>query len=154
MHIGLAIFLSVLVLELTLGNESVWNRFDIRWLQVIGWVLYLPSAFLVLGSIIALKHRGKSRGGDFTQTTRFINRGLYGYIRQPMTLGLAIWSVAFIFVFQSVLASVLCIISLYCFWMAARKESNYNIRKFGDDYKEYMKKVPMWNFLKIWIRSG
>ncbi len=145
MHTGLSIFFCVLVLELTLGNNGAWERFDITWLQVIGWLLYAPSAFLVITSFIALRHRGKSKGSDFTETTKFIDKGIYGYVRQPMTLGLAIWSVALLFVFQSVPASVLCFISLFCFWMAARKESEYNIRKFGDDYKDYMKRVPMWN---------
>jgi len=32
--------------------------------------------------------------------------------------------------------------------MGARKEAKYNIKKFGDDYREYVKKVPMWNVLK------
>ncbi|GAG80166.1 unnamed protein product, partial [marine sediment metagenome] len=29
--------------------------------------------------------------------------------------------------------------------MASRKEDAFNIEKFGDEYREYMKKVPMWN---------
>lgn len=148
MHTGLSIFFCVLVLELTLGNNGTWNWFDVLWLQVIGWVLYIPSAYLVIGSIISLRHRGKSRGIDLTESTKFIDKGIYGFIRQPMTLGLAIWSIAFILVFQSLTASVLCIISLLCFWMAAKKESEYNIRKFGNDYNEYMNKVPMWNFFR------
>lgn len=146
MHIGLAVFFSVLVMELTVGNDGAWNRFDITWLWIIGLILYIPSGILVIGSIISLKHRGKPEGSDFTQTTTFIDKGLYGHIRQPMTLGLAIWSVAFIFVFQSLPSVILCTISFFCFRMAAIKESEYNIRKFGDDYKKYMKKVPMWNF--------
>jgi protein-S-isoprenylcysteine O-methyltransferase Ste14 len=32
--------------------------------------------------------------------------------------------------------------------MSARKEAEYNINKFGDEYKEYIKKVPMWNIFK------
>ncbi len=152
MHTGLGIFFSVLVLELTLGNKGAWERFDITWLQVIGWVLYAPSAFLAITSFIALRHRGESKGSDFTETTKFIDKGIYGYVRQPMTLGLAIWSVALLFLFQSVLASVLCFLSLFCFWMAARKENEYNIRKFGDDYKEYMKRVPMWNPVRLLMK--
>ncbi len=148
MHTGLSIFFCVLVLELTVGSDGPWKRFDISWLEIIGWVLYLPSTFLVIGSMVALKHRGKSKGSDFTETTIFIDKGIYGYIRQPMTLGLAIWSVGLLLVFQSVTAIVLCIISLFCFWMAARKESEYNISKFGDDYKAYMGKVPNWNLFK------
>jgi protein-S-isoprenylcysteine O-methyltransferase Ste14 len=29
--------------------------------------------------------------------------------------------------------------------MASRKEDEFNIKKFGDAYREYMKRVPMWN---------
>ena len=32
--------------------------------------------------------------------------------------------------------------------MASKKEDEFNIMKFGDDYREYMKKVPMWNALE------
>jgi len=146
MHTGLSIFFCVMVLELTIGNNGAWNRLGSLWLQIIGFALYIPSGYLVISAIIALRHRGKSKGSDFTESTKIITEGLYGRIRQPMTLGLAIWSVAFILVFQSVPAIILSIISIFCFWMAARKESGYNIMKFGDDYEEYMKKVPMWNF--------
>lgn len=147
MHLGLSIFFSVMVLELTVGNDGAWRRLGLLWLQIAGFVLYLPSAYFVIFSVIDLKHRGKSKG-DFTQTTAIIKEGIYGQIRQPMTFGLALWSVAFIMVFQSMITAILCIISFFCFFIAARTESKYNIRKFGDDYKHYMKKVPMWNFLK------
>jgi len=43
---------------------------------------------------------------------------------------------------------ILGIIAIFCAWMASRKEDEFNILKFGDDYREYMKKVPMWNVLK------
>jgi protein-S-isoprenylcysteine O-methyltransferase Ste14 len=29
--------------------------------------------------------------------------------------------------------------------MAARKEDTFDTEKFGDSYKKYMEKVPMWN---------
>jgi len=32
--------------------------------------------------------------------------------------------------------------------MASKKEDEFNIKKFGDDYKKYMERVPVWNFLK------
>lgn len=148
MHTGMGIFFSVMVLELTIGNGGAWQRLDSSWLQIVGFVLYLPSAYLVIASIIALRHMGKARGKDFTESTMLIRKGLYGRIRQPMSLGLAIWSVAFILVFQSVPATVLCILSFVCFWLAARTEGKHNIRKFGDEYQEYMNKVPMWNFFR------
>ena len=148
MHIGLGIIFSLLALELTIGKHGAWTHFEIFWLEVIGWILYIPSAILVFGSIIELKHKGKPKSADFTAATTFIDSGIYSFFRQPMTLGAAIGSVALVLDFQSILAVILGLVSLFCFWMSARKESEYNIRKFGDTYKEYMKKVPMWNILK------
>jgi len=36
--------------------------------------------------------------------------------------------------------------------MASKKEDAFNLRKFGDSYREYMRKVPMWNVLKGVVR--
>jgi len=148
MHTGLGIFFSVLVIELTIGSSETWTHFGISWLAVIGWILYLPAAILVFGSMVELKTKGKANISDFTATTSFINKGLYSCIRQPMTLGMAIWSIALILVFQSILTIILGLVSALCFWMAARKESDHNIKKFGNAYIEYVKKVPMWNVLR------
>ncbi len=148
MHTGLTLFLGLLTLELTIGRSEAWTHYDIFWLEIIGWILYIPSAILVTGSMIALHHKGKPVSADFTDSTIFIDSGIYNLVRQPMTLGVAVWSIALVLVFQSLLAAIVGLLSLFCFWMSARKESIYNIRKFGDDYKEYMKKVPMWNILK------
>lgn len=147
-HIGLGIFFTLLTLELSLGIFKLWPRLDILWLQVIGLVLYVPSAYLVTASMHALKHKGRPETSDPTATTTFIDTGVYGIIRQPLTLGMAIWSVAFMLAFQSILAILLAGVSLFCFWISARKESEYNIRKFGGEYRKYMKRVPMWNVFK------
>jgi len=148
LHIGLGVFFTMLALELTIGIRGAWTHLGISWLGLIGWILYVPSTVLVFGSMIELKHKGKPKTADFTATTTFIDRGIYSLVRQPMTLGMAIWSVALVLVFQSILTIILGLISLFCFWMSARKESEYNIMKFGDIYKEYMEKVSMWNILK------
>jgi len=147
-HTGLGVFFTMLTLELTIGIRGAWTHLGISWLGLIGWILYIPSAYLVIASMHALKHKGKPETADPTATTTFIDIGVYSVVRQPMTLGMAIWSVALILVFQSILAVILGIVSLFCFWMSARKEAEYNIRKFGDKYKEYTRKVPMWNIFK------
>jgi len=143
-HTGLAIFFTLLIL----GMFKLWTQFDILWLQVIGFILYIPSAILVFGSMFELKHRGKPDTADPTSTTTFVDTGVYRIVRQPMTLGMAIWSIALILVFQSILSIILGVLSFFCFWMSARKEVEYNMKKFGNEYREYMKEVPMWNIFK------
>jgi len=147
-HTGLGIFFTLLTLELILGEDGVWTRTTISWLQIIGYILYIPSAFLVFGSMIQLKHKGKAKTLAPHGTTSVVQTGIYGIVRHPMWLGMAIWSVALILVFQSAFSIVLSTVAVVCFRMGATKEDEFNIKEFGDEYKEYMNKVPMWNIIK------
>ena len=122
----------------------MWVHFDVSWLEFIGFILYIPSTYLVMAPMRALKRYGTPETG--IETTTFVD-SIYATIRQPMTLGMAIWSVALIFVFQSALSVILGVVSLFCFYMSARTESEYDILKYGDGYREYMRRVPMWNVL-------
>jgi protein-S-isoprenylcysteine O-methyltransferase Ste14 len=40
------------------------------------------------------------------------------------------------------------LLTALCFWISAKKDTANNIKKFGVDYEEYMRKVPMWNVLE------
>lgn len=144
-HTGFGVFFTILAVESIL---KIGPRLTIGWFRIAGLLLYIPSAYLVFSSLHALKHKGRSEKYDPTETTAFIDTGIYGRIRQPMTLGMVIWSVALILVFQSVIVLILGVISIFLFWMSARSEGEYNLRKFGDVYKGYMIKIPMWNILR------
>ena len=147
-HTGLGIFFTLLTLELIFGEAGMWTSTNILWLQIIGYMLYIPSAFLVFGSMIPLKHTGKAKTLAPHGTTTVVQTGIYGIVRHPMWLGMAIWSAALILVFQSVLSIVLSTVAVVCFRMGATKEDEFNIKEFGEDYKEYMNRVPMWYIFK------
>lgn len=151
-HIGLGVFLTLLALELTVSRVGLWTRGSIPWLKIVGFALYVPSAFLVFTSTIQLTHKGKSKTVARSLaphgTAGVVQSGIYKVIRHPMWLGMAIWSVALILVFQSALSIILGVIAIVCFRMATIKEDEFNIREFGETYQEYMEKVPAWNFLK------
>jgi protein-S-isoprenylcysteine O-methyltransferase Ste14 len=38
--------------------------------------------------------------------------------------------------------------------MSARTESEYDILKYGDDCREYMRRVPMWNIARGIIKES
>jgi len=154
-HSGLGLFFSLLTLELALGLAGAWMHYELWWLEVLGLLLYLPAGILVFGSMLELKRKGRPNAGtsDFTATTTLIDTGLYGIIREPMTMGMAIWSVALVLAFQSLIALLLGALAFSCFWMAARTEDEYNIRKFGDNYKGYRQRVPLWNVFRRRKRS-
>jgi protein-S-isoprenylcysteine O-methyltransferase Ste14 len=136
-HIGLGVFLTLLALELTMGIQGSWSHFNVRWLGIIGWILYVPAAFFVFGAIATLQYKGNPVE-EMTETTMIITTGIYSIIRQPMTLGMFIWSIALILVFQSVVSIILCVPSALCFWIAARKDIGVKLHNFAFSYSAFI----------------
>lgn len=128
-----------------------WSQYrpmlNILTLRVIGYILFIPAAFFVIASFTTLKMKGKPTD-SWESTTSIIHSGVYRVIRHPMYLGTAIWSFALVLVIQSLISAILASVALFCFWMASRKEEEFNLNKFGDEYKKYLESVPRWNFIK------
>jgi len=148
MHLGLSLFFSLVVLASVWGKLKLLWQGHFGWLATIGLILYIPAFFLVLASLVSLKHQGKARGADITATTVLIRSGIYRLIRQPMTLGMAIWSIALILMLQSLVTLIIGSLAFFCFLQAARLEKELNLKKFGAAYQDYMNKVSMWNLFK------
>jgi len=83
----------------------------------------------------------------------FIQSGLYAYVRHPEFLGHILIIISLVFMAQhpisiaigSVLLSLLCIEIV--------EEEKRNIEKFGEVYKDYMRRVPRINLLAGIIKS-
>ena len=144
---GLGIMFSLVIM----GQR--WESGDISLLAYTGYALYLPAILLVGSSFITLHHKGEPRSG-WEHTTILIGKGVFGIVRHPLYLGSAFFAAGVIFIIQSPLPTILGSIAIFCFWMASKREDWYNIEKFGDHYKEYMERVPMWKFLKGLQRDG
>jgi protein-S-isoprenylcysteine O-methyltransferase Ste14 len=129
---------------LILGLGRVGIQLNILPLRIIGFVLLVPAALFTISAFVALKHRGKPETG-WEHTTVMVKSNIFRIVRHPMYLGTAIWAIGAALIFQSIPSTILGIVSAFCCWMASQKEDAFNIEKFGESYKEYMEKVPMWN---------
>jgi len=138
-HGGTGLFFTALFLSLGLGQTG--DIADIIWLEIIGFILFIPAAILIASAMFAVAQ------GTLVRT------GISGIVRHPMYLGTAIAAFALMLVFQSILAICLGIIAAFLLWMAAKLEDDYNIERFGDSYRKYMTRVPRWNALKG-LRKG
>jgi protein-S-isoprenylcysteine O-methyltransferase Ste14 len=146
MHLGLGLFLSIVVVELTLGSAAPWVRANSRAARIVGLILYLPSGALVIAAMLALHRSGRAR--DLTEPERLVTGGVFRFVRQPMTLGIALWSLALVLVFQSLFSACLALVTVALMWLAARTEMGHNRRKFGQAYVDYARTVPMWNIFR------
>ena len=75
-----------------------------------------------------------------------IHKGIFKILRHPLYLGLSLFTIGFLFAYQAIALIIIGIVAVILFYIASRVEDSYNIKKFGSEYTEYKKKVPMWNF--------
>lgn len=142
---GLGILFSLIVL-----GSMVWKSGEFIVLRYIGWAFYIPAAILVISSFIHLIRSGKPESG-WEHSTMFIEDGIFRIVRHPLYLGSALFSVGLMLLIQSIPSALLGIVAIICFGVASKKEDAHNIGKFGDRYKRYIDKVPMWNIFKgVW----
>jgi len=118
------------------------------------FVKLLVSVILALGFFMLgyaghlLSSKGGLKKGD--ETVKFIREGPYKIIAFGM-LCLFILP-PFIFpIHYTILAPVGQLILLIEMPLATMGEDKINVRKWGDEYRQYMKEVPRWNIIKgLW----
>ena len=140
---GIGIMFSLIVLGLMISKKG-----NILPLVYIGYAFYIPAAVFVISSHTSLKHKGKPESG-WEHTTELIESSVYRVVRHPLYLGSALFTTGIILLIQSIPSTIFGLVAIFCFWTASKKEDEFNIKKFGDSYRIYMKKVPMWNFLRV-----
>jgi len=142
-----AAFAVGIMISLLILSWIMWEKGNVVILVYVGYALYVPAFALAVTSVAALKRRGKLKSG-WEHTTVLIEKEVFRVVRHPLYLGGALLSLAILLITQSITSIILGLISIFCFWMASKKEDEFNIEKFGSSYREYMKKVPMWNVFK------
>ena len=121
-------------------------------LSIAGWVVWVFGMILVMAPIIMFPRKGGvPKRKSFVHTTRLVDTGIYSAVRHPQyTGGIYAIFVATLLFHPHWLFGVLGVIGIVATYMGCRYEDRHLIKKFGDDYIAYMKKVPGMNiFLGI-----
>jgi len=117
-------------------------------LKYIGYFCWTLSVIFGWLSIYELKKKGNvPKGRSYISTTELVTSGVYSIVRHPQFLAGILLSIAFILISQHWLVLIIgipVIIILYKDMFYADKSG---IKKFGESYKTYMKKVPRMNFI-------
>jgi protein-S-isoprenylcysteine O-methyltransferase Ste14 len=125
-----------------------WGNLDI--LMYIGFVLLVISLILILTSNVLKEEGGMENGKGFV-TTKLVNTGIYSVIRHPIYGSLFYLFIGFALISQHPL-SLFFGFSLppLCYYFMIAEE-RMTINKFGNEYLEYMKRVPRINIvLGLW----
>lgn len=123
-------------------NIKVWFSDPFSTHQIISWILLLFSLYPVVAGYILLKRHGKATV-NFENTSQLVTSGIYGLIRHPLYLSVFLFGTGVMMKDPGTLQICLGIINLIAVYVTSRVEEGEMIAKFGNEYKEYMKKTKM-----------
>jgi len=122
-------------------------------LKILGTALWILSAFLGWFTIYTFKKKGGvPKGKRFAKTTKLVTTGTYAVVRHPQYLAGMLLGLSLILISQHWLVLVLGVPFIIIFYIAALDEDKSCIKKFGNSYKKYMKKIPRVNLILGIIR--
>ena len=119
-------------------------KFSNKMIGTLSQMLAIPLflLFLLAGSyFIFISHRIIFRETD--KDVELVTRDVFSIVRHPMYFGSILLFFSFVILSNSVLALVVWILICVFYYFISRYEEKLLINKFGDKYKEYQKKVPM-----------
>ena len=147
-HVAAHILFFVLTVLLIIFCFIFYNWAGFKALLYIGWIMLITGGVLFSMSHIFIHKRGEvPNGKKYCDTAVIVDYGIYAIVRHPIFLSFASMVVALIFISQHWLSAVIGTPIIMLLYIAMLEEEQYNIKKFGNDYKRYMKKVPRINFL-------
>jgi len=135
----------LILLQIVLAITSH-NYLGLTCALIGGLIFFL--LFLIVGALPRYefkKRGGVGEGKSYIHTTTVVDTGIYAIVRHPQFLSWILLSLALAFLSQYWL-SVLCVVPVtVLIYVEALREDKSNCEKFGNDYKEYMQRVPRLN---------
>ena len=120
----------------------------IEYLDYFGWILLLLSIYFALAPVYIFKKKAKvPEGKSYIHTKEIVDTGLFGIVRHPQYLSMLLVEIGLVLIVQHWIILILSIICFILTYYGTLLQDKILVRKFKDDYVEYMKKVPRTNFL-------
>ena len=123
-------------------------------LNLTGWIcLWLAGIFGILPIITFRRTGGVPKGMSYMKTTRLVDTGIYAIMRHPQsgTAWLLI-NLGIILITMHWVSLILGSVSMTLAYIDLFKSDQYCLEKFGEEYKQYMQRVPRVNFIAGIIR--
>ena len=154
---GFVLSTSVTILfisQIILGIFLISDGSQIEVLAYAGVGLYVLAG-LVFGCLPVIEFRKKGRvenGKSYVHTTQLVDTGIFSIVRHPQYMTFMIWAIAGMLLFQHWIVVILGIPVLPFTYIDLIRADEAASKKFGDQYKDYMKRVPRANFFLGIIR--
>ncbi len=122
----------------------LYNSANLTTLVYAGWIIL---AFGIIFLLWSSKSRKEKRLGEDVGRETLVESGMYALVRHPEFLGHILIIFALIIISQHWISSIIGIILIVLLYLAMIEEERRNIEKFGDAYRDSMKRVPRINLI-------
>jgi protein-S-isoprenylcysteine O-methyltransferase Ste14 len=124
------------------------NPRALRSVTYCGYAIWALSAIFGVLPVVTFRVKGQvQQGMSYMHTTALVDSGIYAIVRHPQYLAGVLLSVAMTLASQTWVFAILSVSVLVTTWVDAARADRQCIQKFGDDYRQYMRRVPQLNAL-------
>ena len=113
----------------------------------VGFYIFSGLIFGMLPVFIFRRKGEVSTGKNYMYTTQLVDTGIYAIVRHPQFITWILWAIAGMLVFQHWVVVVLGIPVIVMTYYDLLRADTRLIHKFGDEYTEYMHRVPRANLI-------
>ena len=151
---GIVTILLIIETVLFIGIFLFYRNLLIEKLDYIGWIILLLSVYFALAPVYAFRKKAEvPKGKSYIHTKVIVDTGVFSIVRHPQYLSMLLVALGLILIVQHWLIFILSIVSMILTYIGILKQDKILVKKFKDDYKQYMQKVSRANFLLGIIRA-
>jgi protein-S-isoprenylcysteine O-methyltransferase Ste14 len=132
------LFMALWISDMVLNYSNFLNEYiPVAVRLPIGIALLIISGYMaVTGLLIVFSKKAQSQG--------VIRKGVFRFVRHPIYLSEIILYLGLLLLNLSLASAIVWVIAMFFLHHMSRYEEKLLLDKFGDEYKQYMKEVPMW----------
>jgi protein-S-isoprenylcysteine O-methyltransferase Ste14 len=138
------IILLVIFLAVWISDAFFLHYSDFLSQYIPGFVKIPVAVILFLGAGYLARNGLRIVFGEVRETPGVIRKGVFGRVRHPIYLGAVLVYCGWLVLRFSLAAALIWIGIMAFYHFLARHEEQLLLKKFGQEYADYMREVPMW----------
>lgn len=138
------IILAVLFTGVWITDNFIFHYSDFVNRYIAWYFRIIPGLTLLVISAYLSRQGLKIVFGEIRETPGVIRKGVFKLVRHPIYLSEIILYIGLNILHISIASWGVILIAIIFLHLVSRHEEKLLQEKFGDDYRKYMKEVPMW----------
>jgi len=128
-----------------LNEQREWPRFDLGAVRSLGATVLAAGVAVAVYCSRLFQVRGQGTPSPIDPPTVLVESGLYRYSRNPIYVAdVAIFLGWFVYSGELALLAYTLLVAVFLQVLIARVEEPQLLRRFGEPYADYVRRVPRW----------